>query len=466
MATTRTVNINLKDILGDAASSAVCVFSPITSNLASSVDVAIGAPARVVMASDGTAQTTLVVPTSDAYKYECLIRDANSYTANRFQFTLGTGDPTTLAAIMADSNVAGTTTNTSLETALQAVLPNTTISTINVVDLNASGTVSTADLSVSGSATIDVASVGTISVVDLTVSGSATISYDATQNITISGTLTAGAVSASVLTVSSSATVSGTLTALDFIDSDNSATGIKAQALGGSANVASANYSKTTGLQAKAELLSAAAHASGQFSAVGDAQVINLVARRSITGTTSRDLYLDGGTLVLDNYFSRVSSDGGTTVSQAHGTEVFLDTEKYTPSLLQSCDSGKAGLLYSVFAFPNTNTTGRLTIPTNTVWSIFVQVVAVVDESGTGGPTQGACCSKLVHGILSNVGGTVTLLAQKEVDKLPGGSTGTTTLVADNVNKALRVNFTPPNSAVSDTVMRVVASVQIAQSRF
>lgn len=354
MATTRTVNINLKDILGDAASSAVCVFSPITSNLASSVDVAIGAPARVVMASDGTAQTSLVVPSSDAYKYECLIRDANDYTANRFQFTLGTGDPTTLAAIMADSNVAGTTTNTSLETALQAVLPTTTISTINVVDLNVSGTATFA-----------------------------TVNYDATQNITIGGTMTA----------------------LEFRDTDNTATGIKAEALGGSANVASANYSSAKGLQAKAELLGASAHASGQFSAAGDAQSITLVARRSITGASAQDLYLDGSS-------------------------------------------------------------ARLTIPTNTVWSILTQVVAVVDESGTGGPTQGACCSHLIHGILSNVGGTVTLVGQTEIDKVPGGATGSATLIGDNTNKALRINFDPPNQAAADTVMRVVATVQITQAGF
>lgn len=354
MATTRTINIDLKDILGNAAASAVCTFSPITSNLASSADVAIGAPARVVMASDGTAQTTLVVPTSDAYKYECLIRDSNDYAANRFQFTLGTGDPTTLAAIMADSNVAGTTTNTSLETALQAVLPNTTISTINVVDLNVSGTATFA-----------------------------TVSYEATQNITIGGTMTA----------------------LEFRDTDNTASGIKAEAIGGSANIASGNYSVASGLESSAVLYGAKAHASGKFSVAGDAQNLTLVARRDITGTAASNLYLDGSSAFL-------------------------------------------------------------AIPNDTCWGILLEGVEVIKTQGNGSLVRGNTHAHLHHGIIRNLGGTISVQGSTEVDDIPGGTKGEFAFVADNVNDAVTIQFTPPNQAGSTTVTRVAASLIITQVRF
>lgn len=372
VATTRTVDIDLKDILGNAAGSAVCTFSPITANIAQgNQTVIIGSPQRVTMTSDGTAQTTLAVPETEAYKYQCEIRDVNDRVANRFQFTLADGTATTLAAIMADANVVGEVDNTSLEAALQDILPTTEIAAINIT-----GTATIQELVVSGTATL------------------ANVSYDSTQDITTSGTITGTAL-----------VTGGTVTALEFRDTDNTVTGIKAQAIGGTANIASGNYSKASGLQSKAELLGASAHSAGQFSTAGDAQNILLIARREITGSSTQDLYLDGTSTVL-------------------------------------------------------------AIPNNTVWSVFVEGMAVVKESGTGGPTQGACCSHLIHGIISNVGGTVTLVDQTEIDKIPGGATGNMELAASDANNALRITFDPPNQAAADTVMRVVASVFITQGGF
>ena len=50
-------------------------------------------------------------------------------------------------------------------------------------------------------------------------------------------------------------------------------------------------------------------------------------------------------------YFARVSADGGLTVSRKHAHEVYTDTNDYNPTRIQSCDSGKATVAYSLFAF-------------------------------------------------------------------------------------------------------------------
>ena len=51
---------------------------------------------------------------------------------------------------------------------------------------------------------------------------------------------------------------------------------------------------------------------------------------------------------ILKAYFARVTADGGTTVDRNHTKEVYADVIDYEPSLIQSCDSGKAGTLYSI----------------------------------------------------------------------------------------------------------------------
>jgi len=51
---------------------------------------------------------------------------------------------------------------------------------------------------------------------------------------------------------------------------------------------------------------------------------------------------------ILKAYFARVSADGGITLDRNHTKEVYADVIDYEPSLIQSCDSGKAGTLYSI----------------------------------------------------------------------------------------------------------------------
>jgi hypothetical protein len=50
----------------------------------------------------------------------------------------------------------------------------------------------------------------------------------------------------------------------------------------------------------------------------------------------------------LRSYIARVEGDGGTIVDTGHTKEVYADVIDYEPTLIQSCDSGKAGTLYSI----------------------------------------------------------------------------------------------------------------------
>jgi hypothetical protein len=59
---------------------------------------------------------------------------------------------------------------------------------------------------------------------------------------------------------------------------------------------------------------------------------------------------------VVKAYFGRVGGDGGTTVDKQHAQEIYDDTNPYDPTLIQSCDSGKATVAYSLFAFSDVNT--------------------------------------------------------------------------------------------------------------
>ena len=59
---------------------------------------------------------------------------------------------------------------------------------------------------------------------------------------------------------------------------------------------------------------------------------------------------------VVRAYLARVAADGGTSVDDAHAEEVYTDTVTYNPLLIESCESGKATVLYTLFAFQDINT--------------------------------------------------------------------------------------------------------------
>jgi hypothetical protein len=79
-------------------------------------------------------------------------------------------------------------------------------------------------------------------------------------------------------------------------------------------------------------------------------------------------------------YFARVAADGGTTVSRDHAEEVYSDVQAYNPTLIESCESGKATVLYSLFAFSDVNTyEARVTADSGTTASTD-HVIAVAHD--------------------------------------------------------------------------------------
>jgi len=82
----------------------------------------------------------------------------------------------------------------------------------------------------------------------------------------------------------------------------------------------------------------------------------------------------------VSGYFSRVAADGGTTVSRDHAEEVYSDVQAYNPTLIESCESGKATVLYSLFAFSDVNTyEARVTADSGTTASTD-HVIAVAHD--------------------------------------------------------------------------------------
>jgi hypothetical protein len=79
-----------------------------------------------------------------------------------------------------------------------------------------------------------------------------------------------------------------------------------------------------------------------------DAVVSKDGSTKSLIGKLRETATIGGPSLQLSIYQARVTADGGTTVDADHALQVMTDTEHFYPSLLVSCESGKAGTLYSV----------------------------------------------------------------------------------------------------------------------
>jgi hypothetical protein len=112
----------------------------------------------------------------------------------------------------------------------------------------------------------------------------------------------------------------------------NTASGQYATVGGGNTNTASANYATVAGgLSGLADRYGMFAHASGQFSAQGDAQAVEFVARNTTTGATTAVLFL-GGSSVRFTVSNNSILSGILTISgfNSTGTKVGL----YQRSLL------------------------------------------------------------------------------------------------------------------------------------
>jgi len=83
---------------------------------------------------------------------------------------------------------------------------------------------------------------------------------------------------------------------------------------------------------------------------------------------------------LVNAYLVRVVGDGGATVSRDHAQDVYRDVIGYNPTLIESCESGKATVLYSLFAFSDVNTyEARVTTDSGTTASTD-HVIAVAHD--------------------------------------------------------------------------------------
>jgi len=83
---------------------------------------------------------------------------------------------------------------------------------------------------------------------------------------------------------------------------------------------------------------------------------------------------------LVNAYLVRVVGDGGATVSRDHAQDVYRDVIEYNPTLIESCESGKATVLYSLFAFSDVNTyEARVTADSGTTASTD-HVIAVAHD--------------------------------------------------------------------------------------
>ena len=175
-------------------------------------------------------------------------------------------------------------------------------------------------------------------------------------------------------------------------------------------NTASTDYTFATGANALAADYGQEAHASGSLAAAGDAQVSRMVLRKAITGAGAQELYANG-------------------------------------------------------------TNQRCRVPSGRAFNATVQLVATCDVvgNGTGIAVGETYIGTYEVGIKNNGGesalvGTVQNLHTAQADT--GMSTASVSITADNTNDALSINFTPPSTAGTTTVINVVATVHWTQVGF
>ncbi len=186
----------------------------------------------------------------------------------------------------------------------------------------------------------------------------------------------------------------------------NTASGSYSFVAGGGTNTASSSYSSSFGTQALANLYGAQSFASGRFSTQGDAQTLTWRYRRSITGAGITELSLDGNAI---------------------------------------------------------SATGRAILVSNRLWNVNLQVSAICSTVGNGvGITLGDSFVGVYQVGIKRLGSTTTLVGTVQsvitAQSDTGMSTSVVTITADDTNECLKVEFTPPTTAGSTTVIRVVVT--------
>lgn len=164
------------------------------------------------------------------------------------------------------------------------------------------------------------------------------------------------------------------------------------------------------GYQAVVSSYGQVAHASGQFSAAGDAQAHELIWRREVTGTTATELFLDGASL-------------------------------------------------------------RAILPgTNAIWIGIIDVVAVCTSAGNGTTVVGHVAATSYKVTIKRIGTTTSLVGGvQEIGTTNADASMATSAFAidnDDTNEALRIRFGAPSTAGSTSVIRAMATFRGTQIKY
>jgi hypothetical protein len=180
---------------------------------------------------------------------------------------------------------------------------------------------------------------------------------------------------------------------------------------GGQSNTASGSYSMVIGgLSANSNLYGQSAHASGQFSAQGDAQSHELIWRREITGTAQTELFLDGASV--------------------------------------------AAILPA----------------TNTVWHGIIDITSICTVAGAGTTVVGDVAATSYKATIKRLNTNTSLVGTvQEIGSINANTSMAAvafTINANDTNESLRILFTPPPTAAANTVIRVVATFRGTQIKY
>jgi len=191
----------------------------------------------------------------------------------------------------------------------------------------------------------------------------------------------------------------------------NTASATHTTVSGGQSNSSSGSYSSVLGgLSANSNLYGQVAHASGQFSAQGDAQAHELIWRREITGTAQTELFLDGSSI--------------------------------------------AAILPG----------------TNSVWNGIIDITSICTVTGDGTTVVGDVAATAYKVTIKRIGTTTSLVGGVQEIGITNAdasmSTAVFTIDNNDTNESLRVQFTPPSTAGSTTVIRAVATFRGTQIKY
>lgn len=179
---------------------------------------------------------------------------------------------------------------------------------------------------------------------------------------------------------------------------------------GGQSNQVTASFASILGGQGGiARLYGQQSYAAGGFSAAGDAQAHELIWRRLVTGTTITELFLDGASI--------------------------------------------AAILPA----------------TNALWQGTIEIAAICTVVGNGTTTLGDAQGTSYKVTIKRLGATTTLVGTVQeigTTNADPSALGVFTIDANNTNESLRIQFTPPPSAGSTTVHRVVATFRGLQIQY